>query len=62
MGNNYQFILYDLAKKTILKKWSLQEYISGVTFSPDGRYLALGLYTGPVYILRLAEPPAASSR
>ncbi|MBI1913874.1 MAG: WD40 repeat domain-containing protein [Planctomycetes bacterium] len=62
MGNNYQFILYDMAKKKVLKQWSFAEYISGVTFSPDGRYLAFGLYTGPVYILRLEEPPAGSSR
>jgi WD40 repeat protein len=62
MGNNYQFILFDMAKKKILKQWALAEYISGVTFSPDGRYLALGLYTGPVYILRLEAPPAGSTR
>jgi hypothetical protein len=51
--------LLDLEKETALKMWSFDEIVSGYRFSPDGRYIAVSMITGPVYILRLEEPPAS---
>ncbi len=49
--------LVDMDKETTLKQWAFDEVIYNYAFSPDGRYLAVSLVTGPVYILRLSEPP-----
>ncbi|HKB42174.1 MAG TPA: hypothetical protein VKD72_37455 [Gemmataceae bacterium] len=59
MGSAYQLVLYDMAQRKVLWRWSSQEYVTSVSFSPDGRYLAFGLHTGPVYILRMAESPGS---
>jgi hypothetical protein len=49
--------LIDLDNEKVLKTWSFDETVYSYSFSPDGRYLAVSLVTGPVYILRLQDPP-----
>lgn len=61
LGNDYKLRLTDVAADKVLKEWTFAETIAHFTFSPDGRYLAVSIITGPVYILRLGEPPAAAS-
>ena len=39
-----------------------QEYVGGLHFSPDGRYLAVALVTGPVYVLRMEKAPEGGSK
>src|SRR5207237_4992519 len=53
--------LVDVEKETTLKQWTLDETVYNYAFSPDGRYLAVSLVTGPIYILRLDAPPAPVS-
>ncbi len=59
LGLEAKLILWGLEGRKRLKEWRLGEEIGSAAFSPDGRYLALSLTTGPIYLLRLAEPPAA---
>jgi WD40 repeat protein len=61
LGNDGKLRLTDVASDKVLKDWVLGETIAHFTFSPDNRYLAVSIITGPVYILRLEEPPAAVS-
>jgi WD40 repeat protein len=50
-----RMILWDVAKGTRIREWTtIPENIGHVAFSPDGRYLAVSLGTGVIYILRLA--------
>jgi len=61
-GNDYVLRVLDLATGKVAWQWTPAETLAAVTFSPDSRYLAVSIQTGPVYILRLAEPPAPTSK
>lgn len=58
VGNEYRLVVYDLQKGSVIWQWAPPEYINGTDFSPDGRYLAVALRTGPVYVLRLTDAPS----
>ena len=51
--------LVDLESEKVLKTWLFDEIVYNYAFSPDGRYLAVSLVTGPTYVLRLEELPAS---
>jgi WD40 repeat protein len=52
--------IWDAAAGTKLKEWTFQETVTCATVSPDSRYLAIGLITGVVYVLRLDDLPGKS--
>ncbi len=39
-----EIVVYDFAEKTVLKKFPLRRGVSTVTFSPDGKYLAVATW------------------
>jgi WD40 repeat protein len=45
--------LWDAETGRRLQDWAFREYVGGMAYSSDSRYLAVGLATGVVYILRL---------
>ncbi len=49
-------IVWDVATGKRRFEWLVPEYIGGLAFASDGRHLAVGLGTGPVYVIRLAKP------
>ena len=57
-GLDGRLTVWDLTTGARLKDWALPEVVDGLALAPDGRHLAVGLGTGVVYVLRLAEPPA----
>ena len=61
-GNDYQLRVLDPATGKVTWAWTPSESLAAVTFSPDSRYLAVALQTGPVYVIRLGEPPAPMSK
>jgi WD40 repeat protein len=56
-GNGGGLVLWNAATGEQVKTWTLQEVVSGLAFSADSRYLAVSLALGPVYVLRVADPP-----
>jgi WD40 repeat protein len=48
---------HEVATGKRLRSWTFHENISGIAYSSDGRYMAVGLATGVGYILRLTPPP-----
>jgi WD40 repeat protein len=48
--------VWDLAKGGKVFTWPMTEEVRQLTFAPDGRHLLVGLGTGTVWIIRLAEP------
>lgn len=61
LGNDYKLRITEIATDKILKAWTMNEYIGKIAFTPDSRYLAVAIQTGPVYLLRLQDPPAGKS-
>jgi WD40 repeat protein len=57
-GPGGSVVLWNAAGEQV-RAWSLQESVGGLAFSADSRYLAVTLALGPVYVLRVAEPPGA---
>jgi WD40 repeat protein len=55
LGQDGKLRLTELATDKVLKEWTFAETIAHVTFSPESRYLAVSIQTGPVYILRLGD-------
>jgi WD40 repeat protein len=49
-------IVWDVATGKHRYEWLPPEYIGGLDFASDGRHLAVGLGTGPVYVIRLSAP------
>jgi serine/threonine-protein kinase len=43
---------WDLVARKMMRTWPIEENFGGA-LSPDGRYVALGLHRGPIYILRI---------
>jgi WD40 repeat protein len=62
LGNDYKLRLTDLTTDKVLKEWSFAELIAHAVFSLDSRYLAVSIQTGPVYILRLDDPPGLARK
>jgi WD40 repeat protein len=56
-SSSHVVYLCDAATGKPLWQWSSQEYISGINFSPDSRYVALGIVQGPAYVLRVEKSP-----
>jgi WD40 repeat protein len=56
-GTGGSVVLWNAATGEQVKGWTLQESVGGLSFSADSRYLAVTLAMGPVYVLRVAEPP-----
>jgi hypothetical protein len=54
-GQDNRIIVWDAADKRKLHEWSLPEYVAAETWASDSRHVALSLYTGVIYILRLGE-------
>jgi WD40 repeat protein len=55
VGQEGLLLIRDLASKKTVYEWTPSEDIRHVVFAPDGRHVALGLGTGPVYVIRLPE-------
>jgi WD40 repeat protein len=62
LGQDARLRLTDLATDKVVKDWGFAETVAHAVFSADSRYLAVSLHTGPVYILRLDEPPALTQK
>jgi WD40 repeat protein len=60
-GQEGRLVLFDRITGKVIWQWVPEEAIRSICFSPGGRYLAVALITGPVYILRLT-PPAKVTR
>jgi WD40 repeat protein len=56
-GPSASVVVWNAATGEQVKSWNLNEVVGGLSFSPDNRYLAVTLALGPVYVLRVAEPP-----
>ncbi|MFN4258381.1 MAG: WD40 repeat domain-containing protein [Gemmataceae bacterium] len=54
-GPNGEVLVWDIATGRELFQWRWPEVVGGLSFSADSRYLFVGLGTGPIYVLRLAE-------
>jgi WD40 repeat protein len=52
-GQDNRIVIWDVASKKKLHDWALPEYVGTEAFAPDSRHLALSLYTGVTYIIRL---------
>ena len=61
-GTDYVLRVLDPVTGKVVWQWTPAETLAAVTFSPDSRYLAVSIQTGPVYIIRLAEPPGPASK
>jgi WD40 repeat protein len=59
-GQDGKLIVWELPSGKRLHEWASPEYLGGVAYAPDSRHLAVGVGTGPVYVLRLAEPQKSS--
>jgi WD40 repeat protein len=55
VGPDAALIVWDLASGKRLFQWQAPENLAGLAFASDSRHLAVGLGTGPLYILRLRE-------
>ena len=53
-GLDGQVVLWDLRNGKRVKAWTMQENVANVAYASDSRHLAVSLFTGVVYILRLA--------
>jgi hypothetical protein len=56
LGLDRRLIRWDLAGRRKLAEERLAEAVYGAALAGDGRHLAVGNATGPVYVLRLAPP------
>jgi WD40 repeat protein len=56
VGLDYRLTVWDPVAGKALRQWALPENLGGIGFASDSRHLAVGLGTGPVYVLRLAAP------
>jgi WD40 repeat protein len=54
-GLEGKVIVWDLATGKRLKEFLFPEQLGGMSLTADGRHLAVGVGTGVVYVLRLAE-------
>lgn len=61
-GMDGKLIVWDLATGMRVKAWELPEFVDAVALSPSGRFVAVGLGIGVVYVLRIAEPGAPAER
>lgn len=61
VSSGHTIYLCDAAAGKPVWQWTPQEYVTGIAFSPDGRYLAVSIVTGPVYILRMEKSPETAS-
>ncbi len=57
IGPDGKIIVWDAASGKRTHEWAIPEEVRTLAYAPDSRHLALGLGTGPVYVLRLAEAP-----
>jgi WD40 repeat protein len=60
VGLDAPLTIWDPVAGKPLRQWPLAENVGGIAFAADGRHLAVGLGTGPVYVLRLAAPGEGS--
>jgi WD40 repeat protein len=56
-GPSASVVLWEAETGEQVKGWNLNEVVGSLSFSSDSRYLAVTLAMGPVYVLRVAEPP-----
>jgi WD40 repeat protein len=61
-GNDSVLRVLDPATGKVTWQWTPGETLAAVTFSPDSRYLAVSIQTGPVYVIRLGGPPEPASK
>jgi WD40 repeat protein len=52
-GQDNRIIIWDASTKKKLHQWSLPEYVGTEAWCSDSRHVAVSLYTGVTYILRL---------
>jgi WD40 repeat protein len=57
LGLDYRLTVWDPVAGKALRQWALPENVGGMAFAADSRHLAIGLGTGPVYVLRLTAAP-----
>ncbi|HZT79247.1 MAG TPA: WD40 repeat domain-containing protein, partial [Gemmataceae bacterium] len=57
-----QVVLWDLAKGTKQRVITVPEQVGCLAFASDSRHLAVGLYTGVTYLLRLEPPPGRGEK
>jgi WD40 repeat protein len=55
-GLDGKLILWKLADGTRVRDWVFQEGVANLAFAADNRHLAVSLWTGVVYVLRLPGP------
>jgi WD40 repeat protein len=55
VGSDARVIIRDAGSGKELYNWVFHEMVRRVTFAGDGRHVAVTLYTGVVYVLRLAK-------
>jgi WD40 repeat protein len=61
-GTDNRIVVWDAATKKPRFEWALPEYVGTMTFAPDSRHVALTLWTGVVYVLRLEEASGSSAK
>jgi WD40 repeat protein len=61
-GTDNRIVIWDTATKKPRFEWALPEYVGTMTFAPDSRHVALTLWTGVVYVMRLEEGSTKAAR
>jgi WD40 repeat protein len=56
VGIDGKLIVWERATWKKLYEWTPSEIVRHLVFAPDGRHIALGLGTGPVYVIRIPAP------
>lgn len=61
-GQDNRIIVWDAMSKKKLHEWSLPEYVGAEAWCCDSRHVAVSLYTGVTYILRLESVSASAQK